>query len=131
MTKGWWRIRRRGGARRSPADDKGLVAHTQAGMAALLAVRARPAPVLDQEKGEPLGGGRQVLFRVDGTQDRVLRHARVEAPHEQPEGFLTARELVHAAVQHFDQPGVMPAPARISAAGRTTACAALSPVFPR
>ena len=75
------------------------MAQSQAGMASLVAVRVRPTPVLDQEKGQPLAGAGEVFLRVDGAQDRVGRDLGVEALDERAEGLLATRELVKSVVQ--------------------------------
>src|SRR5712692_92366 len=82
------------------ADCKRPVPHPQARVAALLAVRRRPAPVLDQEEGQALGRGGKVLLGINRAQHGVDRDARVEAVHQETESGLAARELKHTLVQH-------------------------------
>ena len=99
------RFHRRGhvsepGVALGPADRERLVAHAQSRMSALLAVGRRPAPVLDQEQGQPLGRARQIFVRIDTPQDGITGDPRVEALDESPEGRLAARQLVQALVEH-------------------------------
>src|SRR5438094_8748378 len=115
------------------ADGERLVAEPQPRVPAALAVSRRPAPGLDEKEGEPLGRAGEVTMRVDGAQDRVARDPGVEALDQQAERGLAAGQLVHAAVEHPHAPrrAGTPAPARISEAGRTIACAARRPAAAR
>lgn len=75
-------------------DGERGVPHPQPGVTAVVAVRRRAAPVLDQEQGEAFLGRAQVLLGVHGSQQRVFGHSLVETMHEAPEGLLAADLLV-------------------------------------
>jgi hypothetical protein len=66
-------------------------------MAAFLVIGRRPAPVLDQEKCEVLGGVRKVLVGIEGPENRITCNPRIEAFHQQPEGLLPTGGLVNVA----------------------------------
>jgi hypothetical protein len=83
-------------------DREGLMPHTQSWVTARLVVGRRAAPVLDEEKREVLGRICEVLIRIQGPQQRVLLDPRVEARHQQPEGWLAAGCLVDVA-DHWHQ----------------------------
>jgi hypothetical protein len=74
----------------SAVDAERCVAHAQARMAAAFAVGARAAPVLHEEEGHALLCRAKVFLRVHGAQERVLRHALVEAVNQLAEGLLAA-----------------------------------------
>jgi osmotically inducible protein OsmC len=66
-------------------------------MAAKLAVGLRSAPVLLEKHPQPHLGVRQVLFWVEGTQQRVVGDALIETMHETTKG-LGATDLVVEAL---------------------------------
>ena len=59
------------------ANDERGVAHTQAWVTPLLAVGARPSPVLHQKQGQVLLGVGEI-FGVAGTKQLVASHSGVE-----------------------------------------------------
>src|SRR5699024_3342806 len=66
------------------------------GMAALGAVRLRPAPVLLEEGAQAVLGPGEVLLGVHRPQLGIVGDALVEAVHEAREGLVTADGLVEA-----------------------------------
>ena len=75
------------------ADDERGVAHAQPRMPALLAVGARTPPVLHQEERKMARRLAQVVG-VERAQERITRHAQIEAVHQVDEERLPADPLV-------------------------------------
>src|SRR5262249_26498414 len=96
-------------------DREMRVPHAQPRVTASLLVRARPAPVLDQEEPQVLLGRPEVLAGVDGAQRGIASHPAVEGVHQVTEGPLAAHGLVegdrfgylfHAGVQGSRRTGL-------------------------
>ena len=64
--------------------------HPQPGVASGLRIRRRPAPVLDQEHPQALGGRAEIVLGIDRAQHGVGGHARVERVDEPAERLLAA-----------------------------------------
>src|SRR5438105_5440664 len=95
------------------ADDERLVTQAKPGMASLLRVRRRSAPVLDEEEGQPFGRSGQVLFGVDGAQDRIAGNSPVEGLDQATERLLAAGggvdvRYVHSFTGHEPHCGARP-----------------------
>ena len=81
-------------SRMSGRDSERRMPHPQPGVAPLLAVRRRAAPVLLQEHPQPLLGRTEVVLRVQRAQRCVVGDAGVEAPDQGHEGLVTADLVV-------------------------------------
>src|SRR5688500_10400663 len=79
------------------AEPEGEVAHPRAGVAALVVVRPRAAPVLLEEHPEPGFGRAEVLFRVEGAQHRIGGDLLVEACDDLVEDGGAADVVVEVA----------------------------------
>ncbi len=67
-------------------------------MTALLDVTLRTAETPDQEVAEPLFRAREVVGGVHRPEDVVLRHLRVEGPHQPRKACFTDRRIEAAFV---------------------------------
>ena len=72
-------------------------------MAPHLRVSGGPAPVLDEEEGQALGGAGQVRFGIDRAEDGIRGHPRVEPPDQLSEDRLAAGGLENIRRRGFSQ----------------------------
>ena len=80
-------------------DLERAVPHPQAGVAALVGVGARAAPVLLEEHPQPHLGGVEVLLGVQRAQDLVLADQRVEPRHDGVEGVVATHFVVEGPLR--------------------------------
>src|SRR6201996_8732045 len=92
------------------ADLERRVPHPQPGMAALVGVCARAAPVLLEEHPEPDLGGREVVFGVQTPQNFVLGDQLVKARHDRMERIRAADSVVKGLLWLFHRLHCGPCP---------------------
>jgi len=74
-------------------DGEACMAHSQPWMATLLRVRLGTTPVLFEEEAQALRRWCEVVTRVDGTKDRVVRNPAIEVVDETLEEDMTSESL--------------------------------------
>jgi hypothetical protein len=85
-------------------DHERRVPHPQSGMSAQVRVRRRTSPVLDQEQGQPIRSGTEVVLGVQRPQEWIHRDTGVETLDQQPKRGLATGTFEEACVYQRTAP---------------------------
>ena len=91
------------------ADDERRVPHSQPRVSPRLGIGRRAAPVLDQEQGQSIGRRLEIVFRIEGAEQRIQGNPFIKSLNQGPkrrfatDAFIETLACLHGI--HSPVPG--------------------------